>query len=82
MHSGVSRVSIGSAAQLSSYDNVKKFVVNKTSLNNDDFATRVVSSFISGFCVLTAMNPLDVVAIRLYNQMFTVRLKCIDKYVG
>ncbi|GLE05908.1 hypothetical protein PINS_up015089 [Pythium insidiosum] len=64
----VPRVVMGSAAQLSTYTQAKSMVM-ATGVQ-DGVAVQFGASFVSGFAVATAMNPMDVVSTRLYSQRF------------
>eukprot|EP01084_Bolivina_argentea_P147420 257921_1 len=66
--SGMLRVSVGSAAQLSSYDAIRRELGKYEYLKKHEFISRCASAFVAGFMVVTAMNPFDVVATRMYNQ--------------
>ena len=73
--SGMLRVSVGSAAQLSSYDAIRRELAKYEYLRTHEFVSRCVSAFVAGFVVVTAMNPFDVVATRMYNQNVGERYK-------
>lgn len=64
----VPRVMIGSAAQLSTYDSAKEFLINTGYFPRHSPLTHFVGSSISGIAVVLTMNPLDVISTRLYNQ--------------
>lgn len=66
------RVSIGSAAQLTSYKESKHFL---SASHLHGMSLVVGSAAISGLCVSIAMNPFDVVSTRIYNASH-------NKYVG
>eukprot|EP01080_Neovahlkampfia_damariscottae_P004295 gene4295-7651_t len=61
------RVSTGSAVQLSTYDQSKRFILNNFNVSNG-VLTHFLSSLVSGFWVTVAMNPFDVVSTRIYNE--------------
>ena len=66
---GMSRVTVGSAAQLASYDYIKYNLISRFEvIENTPILSRIVSAFGAGFFVVTAMNPFDVIATRIYNQ--------------
>jgi len=65
--SSVYRVSVGSAVQLSSYDQ-SKFLLLSTGLFQDNIYLFFGASLVSGLMVTTFMNPFDVVSTRMYNQ--------------
>jgi solute carrier family 25, member 34/35 len=62
----VPRLVVGSAVQLSTYDQSKQLVL-KAGLG-DHIGSHLLASMISGVLVSVAMNPFDVVSTRLYNQ--------------
>lgn len=83
------RVSLGSAAQIVSYDYVKKHLV-RTGLVDEGLALHFASSLIAGVFCVTSMNPFDVVSVRLYNQplkdgvvgvLYSGPIDCIQKIV-
>eukprot|EP01112_Ceratiomyxa_fruticulosa_P005574 TRINITY_DN1625_c0_g1_i1.p1 TRINITY_DN1625_c0_g1~~TRINITY_DN1625_c0_g1_i1.p1 ORF type:complete len:315 (-),score=32.27 TRINITY_DN1625_c0_g1_i1:65-1009(-) len=61
------RTAIGSAVQLSSYDQCKLFVLS-SGLFQDNIYAYFASSLVAGLLVTTAMNPFDVARTRMYNQ--------------
>uniref|UniRef100_A0A0G4I6V6 Mitochondrial carrier protein n=1 Tax=Chromera velia CCMP2878 TaxID=1169474 RepID=A0A0G4I6V6_9ALVE len=61
----VLRVGVGSAAQLATYSQSKHFASQHL---NDTLLVLLAASFLSGLAVTTAMNPVDVISTRLYNQ--------------
>ncbi|KAF0695352.1 Aste57867_13834 [Aphanomyces stellatus] len=68
----VPRVSFGSATQLSSYEFFKDMLLARPYLGYT-FEDRTVmlhlsASVLAGFFCVTAMNPFDVISVRLYNQ--------------
>lgn len=66
--SGMLRVSVGSAAQLSSYDTIRRELNKSQYLQDHEFISRCASALVAGVVVVTAMNPFDVIATRMYNQ--------------
>ncbi len=66
----MTRVAVGSAMQLATYDAVKSSILNLGHFGNGTVVF-FLSSLVSGIVVTTAMNPFDVVATRLYNQRVT-----------
>jgi len=80
----VPRVMVGSAAQLASYDAVKKRFLATGALQ-DGLLCHFAASMVSGLVVTTALNPFDLVSTRLYNQpqgaarMYTGPLDCFLK---
>lgn len=91
------RVGVGSAVQLSSYDQIKHFNESLEFFKKHPEFLPMVSAFIAsmvvkrlpythqGFPVAVAMNPVDCVATRLYNQpvvngkgtLYTGPLNCL-----
>lgn len=65
--SQVLRVSVGSSVQLATYDTFKGWAVSK-GLRPDSVVTHGVAAIFSGFFLSIAMNPVDVVASRMYNM--------------
>ncbi|RKP09663.1 mitochondrial carrier domain-containing protein [Thamnocephalis sphaerospora] len=61
------RAMVGSAVQLSTYDQCKAFVTQTLGLRNG-WPAHTAASFITGVAVCCAMNPFDVVSTRVYNQ--------------
>lgn len=64
----VLRVSVGSAAQLSTFSTTKDIIERRKIFKKDSFLIGVSASFCSSFVVCIAMTPFDVVSTRLYNQ--------------
>eukprot|EP00123_Amoebidium_parasiticum_P000117 comp10292_c1_seq1/m.5103 comp10292_c1_seq1/g.5103 ORF comp10292_c1_seq1/g.5103 comp10292_c1_seq1/m.5103 type:complete len:186 (-) comp10292_c1_seq1:43-600(-) len=64
----VTRVAAGSAIQLSTYDECKRFFIQKVGLRSDALTTHFVSSLMASFYVVLGMNPFDVITTRLCNQ--------------
>eukprot|EP01095_Lingulamoeba_sp_RSL-Kostka_P006725 TRINITY_DN2122_c0_g1_i1.p1 TRINITY_DN2122_c0_g1~~TRINITY_DN2122_c0_g1_i1.p1 ORF type:complete len:323 (-),score=63.26 TRINITY_DN2122_c0_g1_i1:287-1255(-) len=63
------RLGCGSAIQLSTYDTSKDIILTLfPSVKQESMYLHLGSSLISGIAVTTGMNPLDVVATRIYNQ--------------
>ena len=84
----VLRVSVGSAAQLSTFSITKDFIEKRKLFKKDSFFLGVAASFCSSFVVCLAMTPFDVVSTRLYNQgidksgrglLYTGPFDCIAK---
>ncbi|KAK7093747.1 solute carrier family 25 member 35-like [Littorina saxatilis] len=67
------RVTVGSAAQLSSFSATKEFVIKSKFFKEDSWLNALVASMISGFAVTFFMTPFDVVSTRLYNQGLDAR---------
>lgn len=64
----VLRVSVGSAAQLSTFSLTKDIIERRNLFEKDSFFLGLAASFCSSFVVSLAMTPFDVVSTRLYNQ--------------
>ncbi|XP_029375089.1 solute carrier family 25 member 35 isoform X2 [Echeneis naucrates] len=64
----VPRVSIGSAAQLSTFSSSKEFVIDLQVFSKDSWPVALSAGMISSVVVVLAMTPFDVVSTRLYNQ--------------
>lgn len=81
--SGMLRVSVGSAAQLSSYDFIRRELAKFEYLQRHEFISRCASAFAAGFVVVTFMNPFDVIATRMYNQKigerYTSNIDCLKQ---
>ena len=84
----VLRVSVGSAAQLSTFSTTKDIIEEKKIFKKDSFLLGIAASFCSSFVVCIAMTPFDVVSTRLYNQavdktghglLYTGPFDCITK---
>lgn len=69
----VSRVTIGSAAQLSTFSVSKEIVLKAKVFNPDSWLNALAASMLSGLAVTFFMTPFDVVSTRLYNQGTDVR---------
>jgi len=61
------RTAVGSSVQLSTYDQLKNFVMS-TGYFEDNIYAYLVSSAVASLVVTTAMNPFDVARTRIYNQ--------------
>ncbi len=93
VESAVTRVMIGSATQITTYEMVKSWLIAEHkragsvlhgalgSGSGDAFRTYLLSSLISGVAVTTAMNPFDVLSTRLYNQtnQYSSYFDCVRK---
>ncbi|KAM3850623.1 solute carrier family 25 member 35-like [Diretmus argenteus] len=64
----VSRVSVGSAAQLSTFSASKEFVIDLQVFSRGSWLVALSAGMISSVVVVLAMTPLDVLSTRLYNQ--------------
>jgi solute carrier family 25 protein 34/35 len=82
------RVAAGSAAQLSTYDSIKQLLKKHAEIQ-DGWILHFASSAGAGVFTALAMNPVDVIATRLYNQpvqngkgiLYTGALDCALKSV-
>eukprot|EP01129_Flabellula_baltica_P009680 TRINITY_DN3994_c0_g1_i1.p2 TRINITY_DN3994_c0_g1~~TRINITY_DN3994_c0_g1_i1.p2 ORF type:complete len:129 (-),score=24.28 TRINITY_DN3994_c0_g1_i1:108-494(-) len=61
------RVGVGSSVQLSTYDTMKQIVMSM-GIVKDGTQTHLLASMFSGVMLVIAMNPVDVISTRLYNQ--------------
>ncbi|XP_075876602.1 solute carrier family 25 member 35 [Nelusetta ayraudi] len=64
----VARVSVGSAAQLSTFSSSKEFVTDLQVFPKDSWLVALSAGMISSVVVVLGMTPFDVVSTRLYNQ--------------
>ncbi|KDO20065.1 hypothetical protein SPRG_21388 [Saprolegnia parasitica CBS 223.65] len=69
----VPRVSFGSATQLTCYEYFKGMLLSQPIpstyvFHDQTVALHLSASILTGFFCVTAMNPFDVVSVRLYNQ--------------
>ncbi|ESO95760.1 hypothetical protein LOTGIDRAFT_214858 [Lottia gigantea] len=64
----VPRVTVGSAAQLSTFSSTKQYLVDSKICANDSLLASFLASMLSGLVVTCFMTPFDVVSTRLYNQ--------------
>ena len=61
------RLALGSSAQLASYSHIKEYAL-ANEIASDGPLLHIGTSFASVVFGVTAMNPVDVVRTRLYNQ--------------
>lgn len=64
----VPRVSVGSAAQLSTFSSSKELVIDLQVFPRGSWLVALTAGMISSVVVVAAMTPFDVVSTRLYNQ--------------
>ncbi|KAI4814373.1 hypothetical protein KUCAC02_003569 [Chaenocephalus aceratus] len=64
----IPRVSVGSAAQLSTFSSAKELVLDLQVFPKDSWFVALTAGMISSMVVVMAMTPFDVVSTRLYNQ--------------
>eukprot|EP00794_Sanderia_malayensis_P015113 gene15113-16669_t len=62
------RVSVGSAAQLSSFSKSKEMISKRGIFKKDSIMIPLSASMVGSIFVVMAMTPFDVVSTRLYNQ--------------
>ncbi|EFA74852.1 transmembrane protein [Heterostelium album PN500] len=67
MATSAQRTAVGSSIQLSTYFETKRFIINKTGMEDDIYA-HLLSSLVAGLFVTVGMNPFDVARTRLYYQ--------------
>ena len=83
----VPRVALGSTTQIVSYDYFKYLIVKQNLLQEHSVACHFVASLLSGVINVTAMNPFDVISVRLYNQpsntikLYTGPIDCFVKTI-
>ena len=65
------RVSVGSAAQLSSFSKAKEVIINREIFSEGSILVPFSASMIGSVAVVFAMTPFDVISTRLYNQGVT-----------
>lgn len=79
------RTTVGSAAQLASYEWAKELLGVWTGSPTDRWPVQVGAAMSSGVCACLAMNPFDVIMTRLYNQkghsLYGGVLDCLVKTV-
>ncbi|KAG9407693.1 hypothetical protein AC1031_002410 [Aphanomyces cochlioides] len=66
--SAIPRVSFGSATQLTCYEYFKDMLLERYHFRDQTVALHFTSALLTGFFCVTAMNPFDVISVRLYNQ--------------
>ena len=71
----MTRVAVGSAAQLSSYDMAKRAVL-RTGYFSDNIWAHLTASMVAGVAVVLTMNPFDVASTRLYNRALVSEWRC------
>lgn len=62
------RVATGSSVQLSTFGTVKDYFSQFSYLSSGDVLINAISGTASGLLTTTAMNPVDVMTTRIYNQ--------------
>jgi len=65
------RVTVGSAAQLSSFSKAKEEITNRRIFPEGSIFTSLTASMVGSVFVVVAMTPFDVISTRLYNQNVT-----------
>lgn len=66
--SAVARVTVGSAAQLTTFSFCKEYIENFQMFSKDSWLNSVAASVVSGAVTVFFMTPFDVVSTRIYNQ--------------
>ena len=66
-HSNMIRAGIGSSAQLMTFDNIRKWLMNEYGYKKQSISTNLIASFMASFVVVTAIEPIDVITTRLFN---------------
>eukprot|EP00057_Strongylocentrotus_purpuratus_P030831 XP_782823.3 PREDICTED: solute carrier family 25 member 35 [Strongylocentrotus purpuratus] len=64
----IARVTVGSAAQLSTFSATKEFIKDSKVFRDESILIPITASMISGVAVVVFMTPFDVISTRLYNQ--------------
>ncbi|XP_066517788.1 solute carrier family 25 member 35 isoform X2 [Hoplias malabaricus] len=64
----VPRVSVGSAAQLTTFSSCREFITDLQVFSEDSWLVPLSAGMVSSVAVVLAMTPFDVVSTRLYNQ--------------
>ncbi|PCH44086.1 mitochondrial carrier [Wolfiporia cocos MD-104 SS10] len=80
INAAILRTSMGSSVQLPTYNWTKNQLVSRGILPADSIWTFLLSSTVSGSCVLAVMQPADTALTRMYNQ--PTRRLTNGKYVG
>ena len=62
------RTTVGSAAQLASYDGAKARVSQQTGWSDADWRVHFAAGAVAAFCITVFMNPFDVVLTRSFNN--------------
>ena len=66
------RVSVGSAAQLSSFSKAKEEITNRGIFQEGSIFIPLMASMVGSIFVVVAMTPFDVISTRIYNQSVTI----------
>ncbi|XP_041378288.1 solute carrier family 25 member 35-like [Gigantopelta aegis] len=64
----MTRVTVGSAAQLATFSKMKEKIVQTKTFHPDSWVNALVASMCSGVIVTLVMTPFDVISTRMYNQ--------------
>eukprot|EP01084_Bolivina_argentea_P315820 547297_1 len=70
-HSNMIRAGIGSSVQLSTFDNIRKWLIKEYAFKKNHVSTNFVASFTASLFVVTAIEPIDVITTRLFNAKKT-----------
>ncbi|XP_071494337.1 solute carrier family 25 member 35-like [Diadema antillarum] len=68
LSAAVARVTIGSAAQLTTFSAAKEMVIKSQVFKPDSLLVPLSASMVGGVAVVCCMTPFDVMSTRLYNQ--------------
>ncbi|KAL5015199.1 hypothetical protein ScPMuIL_009469 [Solemya velum] len=68
VNAAISRVMVGSAAQLSTFSTAKDYICSTQVFEEESWLNALLASVMSGCVVTLCMTPFDVVSTRLYNQ--------------
>ncbi|PRP79358.1 mitochondrial substrate carrier family protein ucpB-like, partial [Planoprotostelium fungivorum] len=84
----VQRAAIVNAAELSTYDHFKHFLIQKRIVSGDTFSTHLLASLAAGFVATLFSNPIDVMKTRIMNQkvvngvpVYTGVVDCLTKTI-
>mmetsp|Transcript_5636 Transcript_5636/g.15779 ORF Transcript_5636/g.15779 Transcript_5636/m.15779 type:complete len:234 (+) Transcript_5636:310-1011(+) len=74
------KVAVASSVQLSTYDLCKRQLAKSQAWKEgaSPTATHIVSALAASFCVVSVINPIEVVNTRLYNQTGNVYKSAVD----
>ncbi|XP_015791985.1 solute carrier family 25 member 35 [Tetranychus urticae] len=78
----MTRVTVGSSAQLTTFSKFRSFFDNYPFLKSESLANTIAAAIFSSLAVVTMMTPFDVVSTRLYNQPVDTVTKKGLKYKG
>ena len=81
----VQRAALVNLGELSTYDVVKRKLIQTTSLTEDDSRTHILSSLSSGFCSSFISTPADVLKTRMMNdtsRSYSSSIQCLKDCVS